>query len=75
MLGMLRGAFLVEFQGVLRLLEDEVLFVLEIIRGVLQARAKGVPLGVSLVGTHPSPVGVHHPKFLFNLHQMLTPIQ
>lgn len=28
----------------------EVLFVLEIIQGVLQGRAKGVPLGVSLVG-------------------------
>ena len=72
---MLRGTFLVEFQGVLSLLEDEVLFVLERIQGVLQARAKGVPLGVSLVETHHSTVGVHRPKFLFNHHPMLTPIQ
>ena len=69
---MLRRVFLVGFQGVPSPLGGEVLFVLEIIRGVLQARAKGVPLGVSLVGTHPSPVGVHHPKFLFNHHQITT---
>ena len=72
---MLRRVFLVGFQGVPSPLGGEVLFVLEIIRGVLQAQAKGVPLEVSLVQAHLSTVGIHHLKFLFNLHRMLTPIQ
>ena len=74
-LGMLKGVFLVEFRGVPSRRGSEVLFVLEIIGGVLQARAKGVLLGVSLVGLQPSTVGVHHPKFLFILDQMLMPSQ
>ena len=36
---------------------------MELFRVVLQARAKGVPLGVSVSGHQSSTVGVHHQKY------------
>ena len=60
---MLRGVLLIWLQGVPSPPGGEVLFVLEIIWGVLYARAKGVPLRVSLVGVQQSTVGIHHLKF------------